>query len=415
MALLWGRPGDRLTKMTLPVALDILNRWLTGKKSDSKFVLYVEKAKIAEDGEYNLTGDRYRETVDYSNVKWPMVELGKVCDILDNLRKPVNKGDRKKGDYPYYGATGILDYVDEYIFDDKLVLVGEDGAKWGAGDNTAFIAKGKYWANNHVHVLCPNRERLLDEFLVPILNNQDLSKYLTGTTIPKLNQANLKSIIIPLPPLEVQEQIVSEIGQYQKIINGATQVVHNWKPYFRVEPEWPTVKLGEVAEVVAGQSPRGEYYNEVGEGIPFYQGKTEFSDVSIRVPRVWTTETTKIAEKGDILMSVRAPVGPVNLSTERVCIGRGLASIRAKRINRMFLFYYLKSIKDDIRGNGGAVFDSISKTKIMRLSVPFPSSEVQEQVVAEIEAEQKAINECKNLIEVMETKIKTKVSEIWGE
>ena len=192
-------------------------------------------------------------------------------------------------------------------------------------------------------------------------------------------------------------------------------MVHNWKPYFRIEPEWPTVKLDEVAEVVAGQSPRGEYYNEVGEGIPFYQGKTEFSDVSIRIPRVWTTETTKIAEKGDILMSVRAPVGPVNLSTERVCIGRGLASIRAIRINRMFLFYYLKSIEDDIKGNGGAVFDSISKTKIMRLSVPFPSPEVQEQVVAEIEAEQKAIEECKTLIETTENKIKTKLAEVWGE
>ena len=90
----------------LPTALDILNQWLTGDKSNSKLALYVEETEIAEDGEYNLSGDRYRETIDYSNVKWPMVELGEVCDILDNLRKPVNKGDRKKGDYPILWGNG---------------------------------------------------------------------------------------------------------------------------------------------------------------------------------------------------------------------------------------------------------------------------------------------------------------------
>src|SRR5690606_40632686 len=80
---------------------------------------------------------------------WEIKKLGEVVDVLDNLRKPITKRDRVEGEYPYYGATGILSYVHNYIFSEKLVLIGEDGAKWASGDNTSFIAEGKYWVNNH--------------------------------------------------------------------------------------------------------------------------------------------------------------------------------------------------------------------------------------------------------------------------
>ena len=81
--------------------------------------------------------------------KWQNKKLGELCDILDNKRKPITQRDRISGEYPYYGATGILDYVQNYIFDERLVLIGEDGAKWGSGENTSFIADGKFWVNNH--------------------------------------------------------------------------------------------------------------------------------------------------------------------------------------------------------------------------------------------------------------------------
>jgi type I restriction enzyme S subunit len=100
------------------------------------------------------------------------------------------------------------------------------------------------------------------------------------------------------------------------------------------------VPLGTVAEVIAGQSPEGIYYNTNGEGTPFYQGKKEFGDRFLGAPTTWTTKITKLAQHGDILMSVRAPVGPINFSTQQVCIGRGLASIRASElVDKNFLFY----------------------------------------------------------------------------
>src|SRR5690606_24741583 len=94
---------------------------------------------------------------------WPRRSSGHECDILDSVRVPITKKDRKAGDIPYYGATGIVDWVNEFLFDEPLVLVGEDGAKWGAGDQSAFRIKGKAWVNNHAHVLRPNRHVLDDD------------------------------------------------------------------------------------------------------------------------------------------------------------------------------------------------------------------------------------------------------------
>jgi type I restriction enzyme M protein len=157
---------------------------------------------------------------------------------------------------------------------------------------------------------------------------------------------------------------------------------------------YPIVKFGEVAEVVAGQSPPGESYNETGAGIPFYQGKTEFGEMFIGAPTTWTTDPQRFAEGGDILISVRAPVGPVNLATQRICIGRGLAAIKPAegRLMSAYAFYFLRSQEEHIKGDAGAVFASINCGDIEKLQIPLPPLEVQKEIVAEIEGYQKVIN-----------------------
>jgi len=223
-------------KNDLPLALKIIKEYKTALKDskdfkfseeENKIAHLVAKEKIAESGDYNLSGDRYKEVISFTNQKWPMVELGEVCEILDNKRKPVTKVDRKQGKYPYYGATGIVDYVDDYIFDEKLVLIGEDGAKWGVGEKTAFIVEGKYWVNNHAHVLRPKREKALDGYIVPVINSMDLTPYITGVTVPKLNQEKLRSIKIPLPPIEVQKEIAEQIEVKQNAIDHAKAIIQN--------------------------------------------------------------------------------------------------------------------------------------------------------------------------------------------
>ena len=147
--------------------------------------------------------------------------------------------------------------------------------------------------------------------------------------------------------------------------------------------EWSNQTLGDYCEVIAGQSPEGKYYNTSGQGLPFYQGKKEFGDRFIGAPKKWTTKVTKEAVAGDILMSVRAPVGPINFSTQNICIGRGLAAIRPnEKLSQDFLFYYLLSKQDEIIGNEGAVFASINKSQIEALSFSYVDLIEQKRIVA---------------------------------
>ncbi len=148
--------------------------------------------------------------------KFDLYKLGDLVENLDSKRVPLSKNERISGEIPYYGATGVIDYVEKHIFDEKLVLIGEDGAKWGANENSAFSIDGKTWVNNHAHVLRPNRNKILDTYLIEILNKYDLSSYITGQNVPKLNQANLNSIQVPLPPLDIQQKIVDEIEKVEK-------------------------------------------------------------------------------------------------------------------------------------------------------------------------------------------------------
>jgi type I restriction enzyme S subunit len=159
---------------------------------------------------------------------------------------------------------------------------------------------------------------------------------------------------------------------------------------------WEKKKLGEVCEVIAGQSPEGKFYNPEGNGMPFYQGKKEYGEKYIGEPTTWTTKITKEAEAGDILMSVRAPVGPVNFATQKICIGRGLAAIRAgKKIDKEFLFSYLVKHESEIEGNAGAVFNSINKTQIENLEIPLPPLPEQQRIVSILDECFSAIDKAK--------------------
>ena len=147
---------------------------------------------------------------------------------------------------------------------------------------------------------------------------------------------------------------------------------------------WKIKRLGDVCKVIAGQSPEGKFYNDKGNGLPFYQGKKEYGEKYIGEPTTWTTKVTKEAEANDILMSVRAPVGPINFSMQKICIGRGLAAIRAtKLIDKEFLFYFLMKHENEIVGNAGAVFNSINKAQIEAIEIPLPPlPEQQQRIVA---------------------------------
>jgi len=156
---------------------------------------------------------------------------------------------------------------------------------------------------------------------------------------------------------------------------------------------WALKTVKDVSSVIAGQSPEGRYYNADKVGLPFYQGKKEFGEKYIKSSGVWTSIITKTAIAGDILMSVRAPVGPVNVSTEEICIGRGLAAIRQKdNVIHDFLFYFFKYYEGNIKGNIGAVFDSINKAQIENIPFLIPPLPEQQRIVSIIDEAFEAID-----------------------
>jgi len=142
---------------------------------------------------------------------WQKKTLGQICDILDSRRKPITQKNRVSGEYPYYGATGVLDHVNGWLFDEELILLGEDGAKWGSGEESAYRIAGKTWVNNHAHVIRPKRDEILDAYLVYFLNFQNLKPFITGTTVPKLNQEKMRQIPVHYPSLAEQERIVKKL------------------------------------------------------------------------------------------------------------------------------------------------------------------------------------------------------------
>lgn len=149
---------------------------------------------------------------------------------------------------------------------------------------------------------------------------------------------------------------------------------------------YETKKLKDCATIIAGQSPESKYYNAVGNGIPFFQGKADFGELYPTV-RVYCSQPTKIAEKDDILLSVRAPVGPTNLSPGQVCIGRGLAAIRpSSDINLRYLLYYFRFFERKLSAKGtGTTFKAITQATIKNLDIPVPPQSEQERIVSRIE------------------------------
>jgi type I restriction enzyme S subunit len=211
-----------------------------------------------------------------------------------------------------------------------------------------------------------------------------------------LNKQKLKELPIIVPPLPEQKRIVAILDEVfaaidkakanaEKNLANAKELFESYLNGIFANPgeDWEEKKLGDVCDVIAGQSPEGKFYNNIGNGLPFYQGKKEFTNKYLGAPTTWTTSITKEAIENDILISVRAPVGPVNIATQKICIGRGLAAIRVgTKIERDFLFNFLVKHENDISGNVGAVFNSINKSQIESIKIPLPPLSQQKRIIA---------------------------------
>ena len=283
-----------------------------------------------------------------------------------------------------------------------LLICTASGSKKHLGKIALIDKNYNYAFGGFMGQLIPNKNILSKYFYYCLITDsyKNFIKNLSdGTNINNLKFKDLQIFKIPLPPLAEQKRIVAILDKtfttIDKIKNNTEKNLANtkelWQSYLQQsfnnpKKNWQQKKLGDVCEIIAGQSPEGKYYNNENQGLAFYQGKKEFTKKFIGKPVKWTTKITKEAIKNDILMSVRAPVGPVNFSTGRICIGRGLAIIRAgKKMDKEFLFNFLVMQENKIIGNTGTVFNSISKSQIEAIQIPIPPLAEQKQITERLD------------------------------
>ena len=345
---------------------------------------------------------------------WPVKALGDVCEVLDNLRKPITKRDRTSGDYPYYGATGIVDHVGDYIFDERLVLVGEDGAKWGAGERTAFIAEGKYWVNNHAHVLRCKQGVLVDSWLADFLTMSDLNRYVSGLTVPKLNQGSLVSIEIPVPPLDEQKRIVALLDDATERVTELTACYEQARTHANnlftsalcdelgSNPDWPVKTLGEICEVF-DDGDWIESKDQSRSGVRLIQtgnvGDGEFKDRSDKARFVSESTFSRLRcteiFPGDLLVSrLPDPVGRACLIPDTGSKMITAVDCTIMRPRREIMLPQLlvsstqtNSYREQVRAKiTGTTRDRISRSNLAEVRVPVPPLVDQKMIVARLDS-----------------------------
>ena len=316
--------------------------------------------------------------------------------------------------------------AEEFSLREGDIVIGMDGSR--VGRNRAQIKADDLPLLLAQRVACiRHNEKSLQKFLYYQIFSKNFEDYIksvhTGTSIPHVSLKQIGDFSIQVPDLSTQRRIAGILGslddkiELNRRINAnleaqAQALFQSWFVDFepfrngpfvdselgKIPQGWKVGTLSEVADITMGQSPKGSSYNEEGDGIIFYQGRAEFGN---RFPsiRLYTTEPTRIAEINSVLLSVRAPVGDINIAKNKCCIGRGLAAIKSKQGYNSFILYLLQSLKPLLEQyNGeGTVFGCINRKEIEGLPIIIPKESV--------------INEFERIAENIDSEIKSLTTE----
>ena len=332
------------------------------------------------------------------------IELKEIVSNHDNRRKALNaveRGNKKTNpQYPYYGANGIVDFIDEYIFDEELLCIAEDGGNWGYKQNCSYIVNGKYWVNNHVHVLKPKKNVEI-KYLMYYLNYTDLTSYITGTTRGKLTRTALDKIQINLPELEIQKEIVIILDKINNLMEKnkkriiyleelvKSRFIEMFGDPIKNEKGWKKEKLLEnVVEKVENISKNLEIIisyidissiNNLKNRIEIY--KNYYIDEA-------PSRAKKIINRNDILISTVRPnlknIALFDIETENKAIAStGFCVLRTKtKLNTLYLFNVLlsNSFTNELsKKEIGANYPAVTENDIKNISIALPPLTLQNE------------------------------------
>jgi type I restriction enzyme ecoprrI specificity protein len=330
------------------------------------------------------------EEIQNCPVEWK--ELGEVVDVLDSLRRPITKSQRIPGDIPYYGANGIQDYVKDWIFDGTFILMGEDGSVI-KNDNSPILhwVVGKIWVNNHAHILGEVAGCALLKYVYYVLSQTDVSDIVRGTP-PKLNQKNLKSIKIPIPPLEIQEKIVQILDKFTDYVTELTSELTSRKKqysYYRdkllsfedevYQVEWKMLneflKKGKGTKITASQM---KLLHKEGAPIRIFAGGKTYADVNygdIPDKDIHTEEAIVVKSRG--IIDFEYCTKPFSFKNEFWSY-----SSDNENINLRYIYHYLVHNKEHFQNIANNMqMPQISSNDTEKFKIPVPSLEIQSRIV----------------------------------
>lgn len=311
--------------------------------------------------------------------------------------------DLRKVSVPEIRNKSFVPKTDDLLRDGDLIMVDASEDYEGVGTTVLLNGLGnkKVVGGLHTYVLRDVANKTNKEFRQYIFRNpkirRSLQKVANGVSVYGISKKEISKLLLSIPPLPEQKRIVAVLetwdktiellkkkikikkqikkGLMQELLTGKTRL-----PGF--EDKWEVVQLQNICSIIMGQSPPSTAYNTTGQGFPLIQGNNDIENRKT-LARIWTTEITKTAKKGDIIMTVRAPVGWIGIATEDVCIGRGVCAIRAVKVNHNYIFKLLESYENRWKSfEQGSTFTAVNSADVKALQLNIPKSKGEQTAIA---------------------------------
>ncbi|MBF0377267.1 MAG: N-6 DNA methylase [Desulfamplus sp.] len=423
-----GAQRREMAGSDLPDAVNVISDYVKAVRSDSLDTfkpeekpcgaLIVKKEKLAENGEYNLTGERYRVVKKKEKNKWEMVELWEKTEIKKG--SSITKASVTEGEIPVIaGGQTPAYYHNEANRFGKIITVSSSGAY--AGFINYF--KTPIFASDCTTIQSQNEAELNTDYLFRILKNkqQDFYNFQQGMGQPHVYAKDFQDFKIPLPPLKVQQEIVSEIEGYQKLIDGARQVVDSWKPQIEINPEWDMVRLGEIISINNGYVLTEFFSNGEVACVKVSDMNLDENQYEIVTSSHWITETDKkllpinsivFPKRGAAIGTNKKRLTKIPCLIDNNCMG--ISVLDEKKLSPIYLYNFMIGFDLSSISNSAGI-PLINNPDISNVLIPLPPFAIQQEIVAKIETERKAVDGCRELIKIYEEKIKRVIDRVWEE
>lgn len=365
-------------------------------KAPDKDVILVEKTKLTDSEEFNLSGERYGDTLRAQTSLFDLVSIGDICDLYQP-QTITGKDLQEDGEYPVFGANGIIGRYHSFNHPESEVVITCRGATCGTINRTL----PKSWITGNAMVARPKSDQLSKQFLYYCLMYSDLSSTISGSAQPQITRSSLAPYKIPLPPLSVQEEIVAELDSYQKIIDGAKQVVDNWKPHIETDPNWDMVKLKELCTF------------EYGKGLP------EKDRISGPYPVLGSNgvagyHNSSFVKGPVIVVGRKGSAGEVVWEDRDCCPIDTTFYVKhdESKIAYKYLYYVLKMANlQNLRGGTG--IPGLNRNDAYEVLIRLPNLSTQHTILQRISREEEIVNTTRELISLYNQRIHERIQCLW--